>query len=149
MTLKIEKQDYFLLCEQNGNFVELSRLLNGVQRLLPGTVTPTEAELEAAIETAENWLMPFLYGKKGNVLKVIDMTNQLSSSLFAFAEIEGDIWSLEQIEQTFLKLLDTITGRFALATFSKHRRFVADWLLVRELAHHGQFGIVILASNKP
>lgn len=69
MTLKIEKQDYFLLCEQNGNFVELSRLLNGVQRLLPGTVTPTEAELEAAIETAENWLMPFLYGKKAMCLR--------------------------------------------------------------------------------
>ncbi len=149
LTLKIEKQDYVLLCEQNGNFVELARLLNGAQRLLPGTVTPTEAELEAAIEKAENWLMPFVSGQKGQELEVIDMKNQFSTDLLAFAANEKCIWSLAQVERIFLKLLDVITGRYASTTSSEHRRFMADWLLVRELAHHGQFGVVRLASNKP
>lgn len=149
LTLKIEKQDYVLLCEQNGNFVELSRLINGAQRLLPGTVTPTEAQLEAAIETAENWLMPFVSGQKGQELEVIDMTNEFSSDLLAFAANKERVWSLAQVERIFLKLLDSITGRYASTTSSEHRRFIAEWLLVRALAHHGQFGVVRLASNKP
>ncbi len=56
--LRIEEQVYVLSILQGGRFIELSRLAGGAQRLLLGLNTPPQAQLEAAIDTAENWLMP-------------------------------------------------------------------------------------------
>ncbi len=148
LTLKIEKQDYVLLTEQDGNSVELSRLYGGAQRLLPGINTPAEAELEAAIETAENWLMPHVSGLQGQMLDVADPTGRLTSGLLVVLGTSDRCWSIAAIEQAFVKVVDLATGRHAPAALNKHRLFVADLLLVRELAHHGQVGGVCLSRDR-
>lgn len=147
LTLKIEKQDYVLLTEQDSNFVELSRMTNGAQRLLPGTGAPTESLLEAAIETAENWLMPYVSRQQGQVFEVKDPTGRLATGLLAVMETAERIWSLADVEERFLELVDLTTGRSVPAALIEHRLFVADLLLVREFTHHGQFAQVRLSSN--
>ena len=147
LTLNIEKQDYVLLSEQDGNSVELSRMTNGAQRLLPGTGVPTEALLEAAIETAENCLMPYASRQQGQVLEVKDPTGRLATGLLVVMETAKQIWSIADIEEGFLELVDLTTGRSVPAALIEHRLFVADWLLVREFAHHGQFAQVRFSSN--
>ena len=147
LTLKIEKKDYVLLTEQDGNSVELSRMTNGAQRLLPGTGAPTEALLEAAIETAENWLMPYASKQQGQVLEVKDATGRLATGLLVIMETAERIWSLADVEEGFLELVNLTTGRSVPAALIEHRLFVADWLLVREFAHHGQFVQVRLSSD--
>lgn len=147
LTLKFEEQDYVLLAEEIDDAVELSRFNNGAQRLLPGTVALTEAQLEAAIETTENWLMPYVSGQKGQVLEVKDSTGRLTSGLLAVLGTSERFWSLAAIEQAFVKVVDLATGRHAPAALNQHRLFVADLLLVRELAHHGQVAGVRLSRG--
>lgn len=147
LTLKIEQQDYVLLTEQDGSSVELSRMTHGARRLLPGTGAPTEALLETAIETAENWLMPYASRQQGQVLEVKDPTGRLATGLLAVMETAECIWSLADLEERFLELVELTTGRSVPAALIEHRLFLADWLLVRELAHHGQFAQVRLSSD--
>jgi hypothetical protein len=148
LELRIEEQAYVLSILQDSRSIELSRLAGGAQRLLPGLNTPTEAQLEAAIETAENWLMPHVSGLHGQMLDVADPTGRLTSGLLAVLGTSERSWSLAAIEQAFVKVVDLATGRHAPAALNQHRLFVADLLLVRELAHHGQVAGVSLSSAR-
>ena len=147
LELGIEEQTYVLSTFQDGQSIELSRLAGGAQRLLPSLNTPAEAQLEAAIETAENRLMPHAAGLHGQMLDVIDPTGRLTSGLLAVLETSERYWSLAAIEQAFVKVVDLATGRHVPAALYQHRLFVADLLLVRELAHHGQVAGVRLSRD--
>jgi hypothetical protein len=145
LELRIEDQAYVLCIFQDGPSIELSRLIGGAQRLLPEIHTPTEAQLEAAIETAENWLMPHVSGLSGQMLEVADPTGRLTSGLLAVLGTSERSWSLAAIEQAFVKVVNLATGRHVPAALNHHRLFVADLLLVRELAHHSQVAGVRLS----
>lgn len=145
--LRIEEQVYVLSILQGGRFIELSRLAGGAQRLLLGLNTPPQAQLEAAIDTAENWLMPHVSGLRGQMLDVADPAGRLTSGLLAVLGTSERSWSLTAIERAFVKVVDLATGRHAPAALNQHRLFVADLLLVRELAHHGQVTGVRLSSD--
>ena len=145
---RIDEQTYVLSILQGGRLIELSRLAGGAQRLLPGLNTPSEAQLEEAIETAENWLMPHVSGLHGQVLDVVDRTGRLTSGLLAVLGTSERSLSLAAIEQAFVKVVDLATGRHASAALNQHRLFVADLLLVRELAHHGQVAGVRLSRDR-
>ena len=148
LELRIEEQTYVLSTFQDGRSIELSRLAGGAQRLLPSINTPAEDQLEAAIEAAENWLMPHVSGLNGQMLDVADPTDRLTSGLRAVLETAERYWSLAAIEKAFVKVVDLATGRHAPAALNQHRLFVADLLLVRELAHHGQVSGVRLSRDR-
>ena len=145
--LRIEEQTYVLSTLQDGRSIELARLAGGAHRLLPGLNTPSEAQLEAAIETAENWLMPHVSVLHSPKLDVADPTGRLASGLLAVLETSERSWSLAALEQAFVNVVDLATGRHAPAAFNQHRLFVSDLLLVRELAHHGQVAGVRLSRD--
>lgn len=145
LELRIEEQTYVLSTVQDGRSTELSRLAGGAQRLLPGINAPVEAQLEGAIETAENWLMPHVSELHGQILDVADPTNRLTSGLLAVLGTSERSWSITAIERAFVKVVDLATGRHVPATLNQHRLFMADLLLVRELTHHGQVAGVRLS----
>jgi hypothetical protein len=148
LELRVEEQAYVLSILQEGRSIELSRMAGGAQHLLPGPNTPTEAQLEVAIEKAENWLMPHVLGLNGQMLHVADSAGRLTSGLLAVLGASERSWSLAAIEQAFVKVVDLATGRHAHAALSQHRLFVADLLVVRELAHHGQVSGVRLSKDR-
>lgn len=148
LELRIEEQVYVLSTTLDGQPVEIARLQGGAQHLLPGIGTPGEAQLESAIETAEDWLMPHVASRKGQALDVVDVTGRLASGLLAVLGTSERTWSLAAIEQLFVKVVDLATGRNPHAALGQHLLFVADLLLVRELAHHGQVVSVSLSSHQ-
>lgn len=148
--LRVEEQAYVLSTSLNGQPVTLSRLQGGADRLLPGIGAPGEAQLESAIATAEEWLMPHLSGqRKGQALHVTDLTGRLASGLLNVLGTSERVWSLTDIEQVFEKVVDLATGRNPPVALSQHPLFVADLLLMREIAHHGQVASVSLSSDQP
>ena len=54
-------------------------------------------------------------------------------------------WTVDAIERAFVDVVDLATGRVAPPAIHAHRLFVADQLLLRELAHHGRLGAMHLA----
>lgn len=141
--LGIEEKAYVLATTVSGVPVTLAQLAGGAERLLPSPLAPghalLESTLERAIETAEDWLMPHLSGqRKGQPLQVVDATGRLASGLLAVLGTSERTWNLSAIEQAFLRVVDLATGRHPPLALSEHPLFVADWLLLREMAHHGQ-----------
>jgi len=148
LELRIEEQVYVLSTILDGQPGELARLQGGAQHLLPGNVTPGEARLELAIETAEDWLMPHVARRNGQALDVVDVTGRLTSGLLAVLGTSERTWSLAAIEQMFVNVVHLTTGPNSNAGLSQHLLFVADLLLIRELAHHGQVVSVSLRGNR-
>jgi hypothetical protein len=145
--LQIDAQDYVLSKIQNDQRVELARLSGGGLSLLAGTGVPTELQFETAIQIAEDWLMPHVSGLQGQVLEIADPTGRMSSGLLAVLDIHATSWPLQDFERLFQNVIDLATGRTPPTTLQTHRLFVADLLLVRELAHHGQVSLVKLSTR--
>ena len=144
--LRIDEQDYVLFRVEGGQRNELARVSGGGSYLLKGSGPPTELQLETAIQMAEDWLMPHASGLHGHVVVMEDLTGRMASGLQALLGIAEDQWSLQEWEQVFLKVVDLATGRHPPALLHEHRLFVADLVLVRELAHHGQVARVKLSG---
>lgn len=143
--LLITDSAYVLSQVRDGQWVELSRLPDGARALLPGARALDEGQLEAAIQVAEDWLAPHVAGLQGEVLEVSDVTGRLLSGLAAFVASTERSWRIEAIERAFLQVVDLATGRVAPPRLQTYRSFVADLLLLRELAHHGRVSSVRLA----
>lgn len=144
--LLIADSAYVLLQAQDGAWVELTRLIGSAQALLPGVHALDEGQLEAAIQVAEDWLVPHARALQGEVLEVADLTGRLISGLAVVLTSSERTWSIEALERAFLQVVDLATGRVAPAYLKVHRAFVADLLLLRELAHHGRVSSVCLIS---
>ena len=147
--LLITDSAYVLSHEKDGRWVELSRLLGGAQALLPGVRRLDEGQLEAAIQVAEYWLVPLAAGLRDEVLEVSDVNGRLQSGLAAVVASTQVIWKIAALEDAFLQVVDLATGRVAPPHLQAHRSFVADFLLLRELAHHGRVISIRLTSVLP
>jgi hypothetical protein len=143
--LVITEGAYLLQELRNGGWTDIATLARGAAALLPADRPVDEAQLEGAIEVAEDWLMPHAARLAGQVLEVEDMTGRLRSGLGAVLAETGLAWSVDQFEALFLRLVDLATGRLPPATLQGRQAFVADVLLLRELAHHGKLQRVHLA----
>lgn len=138
MRLTIGTDAYALAGASNGEWVECALLHRGAEALLPSTRPVDEARLEAAIEIAEDWLMPHAAHLRGQVLEVSDPTGRLRSGMEEVLGATTSAWSVEDVEGIFLRLVDMTTGRRPAPSVAGRQHFVADVLLLRELAHHGQ-----------
>lgn len=147
--LLIADSAYVLSLIRGGAWVELSRLPRSAQALLPGVRALDEGQLEAAIQVAEDWLGPHAPALQGEVLQVSDVTGRLVSGFAAVLTSTERTWSMEALERAFLQVVDLATGRVAPPHLQAHRAFVADLLLLRELAHHGRLSSVRLISISP
>lgn len=135
--LMIEPQAYELRLDET----LLTRLAGGAAALLAGAVSHLrELDIEAAIERAEDWLMPFSKLFEGLALQVCDRTGRLRDR---FADHQH--CSIEQVEQVFSDAHhDVVHGRV------KGRDAVADIVLLRELAHHFRLsGITLEITGSP
>lgn len=144
--LLIADSAYVLSQTRGGAWVELARLPDSAQALLPGVRALDEGQLEAAIQVAEDWLTPHAAVLQGEALEVSDMTGRLQSGFVAVLASTKRTWSIESLERAFLKVVDLATGRIPPSHLKGHRAFVADLLLLRELAHHGRLSSVRLIS---
>lgn len=142
--LLIADSAYVLSQLRVGQWVELSRLPGGAQALLQGVRALDEGQLEAAIQIAEDWLTPHAAGLQDEELEVSDVTGRLRSGLAALVASTERTWSIEALERAFLQVVDMATGHVAPPHLQHHRLFVADLLLLRELAHHGRVNSVRL-----
>jgi hypothetical protein len=135
---------YRLSLERDGLRVELAMLAGGADALLRASAPVSEATLEAAIERAEDWLMPHAAGLSGEALEVVDETGRLQPGLARVLGERGDDWNVGEIESLFLRLLDMATGRVPSPLLEGQQALVADILLLRELAHHGKLERITL-----
>jgi hypothetical protein len=142
--LIVSENQYALMESRDGQWAGLAVLNGGAAALLPSTRAVDEAGLEAAIEIAEDWLMPHARQMHGEVLEVNDATGRLKTGLDEVLSERRGEWSVEEFEGVFLQLLDmAMRGRVAPALEGRER-FIADVLMLRELAHHGQVRAVRL-----
>ena len=138
LRLVIAPDHYSLIEERDGAWAELALLSGGAATLLAPTGALDDRSLEAAIEIAEDWLMPHAARLRDRVLDVDDTTARIHSGLEDVLSVTAREWNVEGIEQLSLQLVDMATGRRARRALQGQQAFVADVLLLRELAHHGQ-----------
>lgn len=113
----------------------LARLEGGAAALLSGAGGRLRAlDIEAAIERAEEWLMPSSKRFQALELLVHDAAGRLRRSLGEQARLTP-----AELEQAFNRTHDAVAhGR------SIDRDGVADVVLLRELAHHGSLSSILL-----
>lgn len=113
----------------------LATLHGGATALLPGGEKPVrEADIEAAIERAEDWLMPSSRRLQGLELRIADATGRLKTTLGDDAS-----FTLAQVEAEFSR-----THAAAARGQVKNRESVAHIVLLRELAHHGNLSRIVI-----
>ena len=136
--LEIGGSAYVLTREDRGAWRELARLDGGPSALLTAAArdTATDADIEVAIERAEEWLMPHARALTGDILEVRDPTGRLVDGLG-----RGGRFTLEQVESGFNRVVESRSGA------QRDPVFVAHLVLVRELAHHGRVAGVNLSTN--
>lgn len=134
----IAENGYALLTERDGQWTEIAALPGGAKTLLPVSRPVDEGALERAIQVAEDWLMPHAARLRGETLEVGDQTGRLKAALKTRLSVAPEAWSITEIEALFLRLLDLATGRSPPQDALEWPVFVADVLMLRELAHHGQ-----------
>lgn len=142
--LIISEATYVLQQESEAGWNDRAVLNGGASALLPAMRPLDEASLEMAIEVAENWLMPHARHLRGDVLEVSDTTGRLTSGLMDVMSESATSWSVADLEQLFLRMVDLATGRIASPALEGRRAFAADLLILRELAHHGDVGEIRL-----
>ncbi len=135
--LVISDDTYVLQQASDAAWKDLALLPGGASALLPPRRPLDEAGLEMAIEVAENWLMPHARHLRDGVLEVSDTSGRLASGLGEVLSVRGSTWSVADLEQLFLRVVDLATGRIASPALEGRQAFVADLLMLRELAHHG------------
>jgi hypothetical protein len=145
--LVIDDAGYRLARQQAGDWIPVASLAGGPLALLPGDRPVDQSALEAAIEHAEDWLMPHARVLDGAELEVLDATGQLAAGLQDIAAGDIRAWDSTQLEALFLEL-DFMTARPHLAAHLKARRgTVAAIVLLRELAHHAKLQRVTLLAQ--
>lgn len=146
--LFITDQAYALSLVKDDRVDELARLEGGAQVLLPARQPLSERLLESAIEVAEDWLMPHAARLQGEVLEVTEASGSLQEGLEHLLSSNARQWTVEEIKQTFVRLVGWATGRGVPSKFQNHRPFLAHLILMRELAHHGRVSAVQLNQFK-
>lgn len=141
--LVLAATEYQLSFERREGSVETAVLRGGARSLIDHARPISEAGLEAAIEAAENWLMPFATVLRDKTLDIHDPTGRVRSELRAVLSIRSDEWRVPEVESMFLRLVHIATGRNSSALDGR-QSFVADLLLLRELAHHGRLDLLRL-----
>lgn len=135
--LVISENTYLLQQATEAGWSDLAVLNGGAAALLPATRPLDEGSLEMAIEVAEDWLMPHARQIRDDVLEVSDTTGRLASGLKDVLSQQPSTWSVADVEQLFGRIVDLATGRVARSALEGREAFVADLLMLRELAHHG------------
>ncbi len=136
--LTIDASSYRLSRRSGEDWIELAVLAGGASTLLPQDRSVDQRALETLIERAEDWLMPHVALIKGSHLDVIDATGRLESGLQEVLATENRQWDTGQLESLFLEI-DFMSARPHLASRLQGREpFVADIVLLRELAHHAK-----------
>lgn len=140
--LIIAEAQYLLAQERGRAWTDLAVLAGGAEALMPANRAVDAYQLEAAIETAENWLMPHAPGLRGEVLEIHDETGRLKAGMASVLAVTSIHWRVADVEGFFLRLVDAATGRHPSPLLAGRRPFVGDLVLVRELAHHGQLAAI-------
>lgn len=113
----------------------LARLDGGAAALMPAAGKRLrEIDMEVAIERAEDWLMPSSKLFQGLPLRVRDATGRIRSRLGAQSS-----FTTAEVEEAFTRTFDAL----AYAP-PADRDYVADLVLLRELAHHGRLSRIFL-----
>lgn len=134
--LVIGASAYALHEQRDGVWAEIAVLPGGAAALLPSTVDALQ--LEAAIERAEDWLMPHAARLRGEMLEVHDEIGRVAAGLNEVLGVAAPAWSVADVEMYFERIVSQATGRLPSPEIQARAPFAADLLLLRELAHHGR-----------
>jgi hypothetical protein len=145
--LVLAATEYELSFERQDGAVQTELLRGGAQSLVDHARPVGEAVLEAAIERAEDWLMPFATELRDKTLDIDDPAGRFRFGLQAVLSVTSEEWNTPEVESMFLRVVDIATGRNPSALDGR-QAFVADLLLLRELAHHGGLNLLRLRSSE-
>jgi len=109
--LVISDSTYVLQQFVESQWEDLTVLPRGADALLPSTRAVDEGSLEAAIEVAEDWLMPKVARFLGDSFEVSDATGRLKAGLEDVLSVQTSRWGVAEFEEVFLRLIDLATGR--------------------------------------
>jgi len=144
--LEIGAAAYSLLIRADAGWRPLAALAGGAGALLRGDRAVDELALERAIQIVEDWLMPHAARLAGCTLIVQDGSGRLADGLGAVLAVGTARWSVADIEAMFNRVVALATGRHVPPALAHRQAFVADLLLLRELAHHGRLAEVRLET---
>jgi hypothetical protein len=134
--LVIDESSYRLSRRGDQGWMEFAVLAGGANALLAPDRMVDQGALEAAIEHAEDWVMPHAAQLSGSHLDVIDATGRLEFGLQNVLAVDSHQWDKGQLESLFLEI-DFMSARpHLMARLQGQEPFVADMVLLRELAHH-------------
>ncbi len=126
--LVISETQYVLQQVRGGAWTDLAVLAGGAEALMPSSRAVDERQLEAAIETAEDWLMPHAPGLRGEGLEVQDNLGRLKAGMENVLSVTTSQWSMAEVESFFLRMVDAATGRHPSPLLAGRHHFVADLL---------------------
>lgn len=113
----------------------VARLAGGCGALLQGAGEHLrEVDIEAAIERAEDWLMPASRSFQGLALHVTGDRAGLRERLGQRTNFTPD-----EVERAFSTAADDVAFRRPVP-----RELIADLVLLRELVHHGRLSRIVL-----
>lgn len=145
--LAIGEASYRLLRRSDQDWIELAVLAGGANALMSRGRHVDQSTLEAAIDRAEDWLMPHAVQISGAYLDVIDVTGRLESGLRDVLAMEDRRWTTEEFEALFLDIDWMCARPHLMAKLQGREHFVADIVLLRELAHHAKLKDVRLTGS--
>lgn len=108
---------------------------------------PTEYEIEMAINTVEDALMPIVTDiRKGNYqLATLDKN---AKDIAYYAKIGGANLSIKDVESIFSRIAAIVTGRpFSTDILPNENNFIAYELILREVMNHLGFHSIILIDR--
>lgn len=145
--LGIDASGYRLSRRVGQDWIELAVLAGGASVLLSRDHPVDQRALESAIDHAEDWLMPHMAQISGAHLEVIDVTGRLESGLQEVLATDSRQWDVGELEALFLEI-DFMSARpHLMARLESRAHFVADIVLLRELAHHARLQGVRLSAS--
>lgn len=145
--LIVTETRYSLLRQQEGVWLSLATLNGGFAALIPNPAVVTEAALERAIDVAEEWIMPYAKALRGDTLYVQDSTGRLTTGLLNVLSTGNRPLSVADVENYFLYAAEQVTKGFKAPVLQYGHGFLADLILLRELAHHGALASIRLCQS--
>jgi hypothetical protein len=143
--LVISETQYVLQQARDGRWIDVAVLPGGAESVLPAKGPVDERRLEIAIQATEDWLMPHAPGLQGEALEVADRLQRIKSGMADVLSVTSSRWTVDEVEQFFARVVDLATGRVPSPLLAGRQSFVADLLVLRELAHHGRLAGIHLS----
>jgi len=109
---------------------------------------PTEYDMEIAINTVEDALMPIVAAIKEGNYRLVTL-DKIAKDIAHYAKTEGTNLNVKDVEEIFSRIAAIVTGRPASTDIlPENNEFIAYELILREVMNHLGFHNIALINYK-